>query len=29
MVEKCKEANFDAIALTVDTITGGNQGKEI
>ena len=25
MVDKCKEANFDAIALTVDTITGNRE----
>ena len=29
MVEKCKEANFDAIALTVDTITGGNRERDL
>ena len=27
MVDQCKEAGFDAIALTVDTITGGNKRK--
>jgi len=29
MVEKCKEANFDVIALTVDTITGGNRERDL
>ena len=29
MVEKCKEAKFDAIALTVDTITGGNRERDL
>ena len=29
MVEKCKEARFDAIALTVDTITGGNRERDL
>ena len=29
MVDKCKEANFDAIALTVDTITGGNRERDL
>ena len=29
MVQKCKEANFDAIALTVDTITGGNRERDL
>jgi len=27
MVERCKEAKFDAIALTVDTIVGGNRER--
>ena len=25
MIDKCKSNNIDAIALTVDTITGGNE----
>ena len=25
MIDKCKSNNIDAIALTVDTITGGNR----
>ena len=29
MVDKCKEANFDALALTVDTITGGNRERDL
>ncbi len=29
MIEQCKEANFDAIALTVDTITGGNRERDL
>jgi len=29
MIEKCKEAKFDAIALTVDTITGGNRERDL
>ena len=29
MVEQCKEAKFDAIALTVDTITGGNRERDL
>ena len=29
MVDKCKEADFDAIALTVDTITGGNRERDL
>tara|TARA_B100000161_G_C33542673_1_gene411368 strand:+ start:195 stop:1349 length:1155 start_codon:yes stop_codon:yes gene_type:complete len=29
MVAKCKEAKFDAIALTVDTITGGNRERDL
>ena len=29
MIEMCKEANFDAIALTVDTITGGNRERDL
>lgn len=29
MIEMCKEAEFDAIALTVDTITGGNRERDL
>ena len=29
MIERVKEANFDAIALTVDTITGGNRERDL
>ena len=29
MIEKCKETNIDAIALTVDTITGGNRERDL
>jgi L-lactate dehydrogenase (cytochrome) len=29
MVERCKEADFDAIALTVDTIVGGNRERDL
>ena len=29
MIEMCREANFDAIALTVDTITGGNRERDL
>ena len=29
MIERCKAANFDAIALTVDTITGGNRERDL
>ncbi len=29
MIEMCKEANFDVIALTVDTITGGNRERDL
>ena len=29
MVDQCKEAGFDAIALTVDTITGGNRERDL
>ena len=29
MIEKCKEASFYAIALTVDTITGGNRERDL
>ena len=29
MIERCKDANFDAIALTVDTIVGGNRERDL
>jgi len=29
MVERCKASGFDAIALTVDTITGGNRERDL
>lgn len=29
MIEMCKEANFDVIALTVDTIVGGNRERDL
>jgi L-lactate dehydrogenase (cytochrome) len=29
MIERCKEADFDAIALTVDTIVGGNRERDL
>ena len=29
MVERCKEAGFDAVALTVDTITGGKRERDL
>ena len=29
MIDKCKSNNIDAIALTVDTITGGNRERDI
>lgn len=29
MIEMCRDANFDAIALTVDTITGGNRERDL
>ena len=29
MIEKCKDYNFDAIALTVDTIVGGNRERDL
>ncbi len=29
MLEKAREANFDILALTVDTITGGNRERDI
>jgi L-lactate dehydrogenase (cytochrome) len=29
MIERCKEANFDAMALTVDTIVGGNRERDL
>ena len=29
MIERAKEANFDVLALTVDTITGGNRERDL
>ncbi len=29
MIDKCKESNIDALALTVDTITGGNRERDL
>jgi len=29
MIERCKAADFDAIALTVDTIVGGNRERDL
>ena len=29
MIENCKENNFDAIAITVDTIVGGNRERDL
>ena len=29
MIDQCKAANFDVIALTVDTITGGNRERDL
>jgi L-lactate dehydrogenase (cytochrome) len=29
MIERCKDANFDAIALTVDTIVGGKRERDL
>ena len=29
MIERCKEAGFDALALTVDTIVGGNRERDL
>lgn len=29
MIERCKEAGFDAMALTVDTIVGGNRERDL
>jgi L-lactate dehydrogenase (cytochrome) len=29
MIERCKAANFDVLALTVDTITGGNRERDL
>ncbi len=29
MIDRCKEADFDAIALTVDTIVGGNRERDL
>ena len=28
MIERCITANFDVLALTVDTITGGNRERD-
>ena len=29
MIERCKEADFDALVLTVDTIVGGNRERDL
>ena len=29
MIDRCKEASFDAMALTVDTIVGGNRERDL
>ena len=29
MIERCVAANFDVLALTVDTITGGNRERDL
>jgi len=29
MIDRCREANFDALALTVDTIVGGNRERDL
>jgi L-lactate dehydrogenase (cytochrome) len=29
MIDRCKAARFDAVALTVDTITGGNRERDL
>ena len=29
MIDRCKEANFEALALTVDTIVGGNRERDL
>jgi L-lactate dehydrogenase (cytochrome) len=29
MIERCQDANFDALALTVDTIVGGNRERDL
>jgi L-lactate dehydrogenase (cytochrome) len=29
MIDRCKEARFDALALTVDTIVGGNRERDL
>jgi len=29
MIERCKEADFDAMAITVDTIVGGNRERDL
>ena len=29
MIDKCKSYNIDVLALTVDTITGGNRERDL
>ena len=29
MIDRCKDSNFDALALTVDTIVGGNRERDL
>ena len=29
MIDRCKEAKFDGLALTVDTIVGGNRERDL
>jgi isopentenyl diphosphate isomerase/L-lactate dehydrogenase-like FMN-dependent dehydrogenase len=29
MIDRCLAANFDVLALTVDTITGGNRERDL
>ena len=29
MIEKCQDYNIDVLALTVDTITGGNRERDL
>ena len=29
MIDRCKESKFEAIALTVDTIVGGNRERDL
>ena len=29
MIDQCKESNFEAMALTVDTIVGGNRERDL